>query len=458
MINLRLNLVLVTVFCFIWGIFALKVPVLLAFGLLLGAGLFFAGLFKRGSIDIIGGLILINIAYWLTSGFLVGSITPITMLSTGFTNGDGRGLIAWAPMLALSVVSVGIYQLDKTARIMIWVGVASILLYLFWIVTGASYLAGTAHPDEYHGLLTSHTGSGTFFGAVVTFLCLYGYEKRQRWLVLLGLLVLGPVISSASREALAGLIAMTVWYLAIRNPKPRIFVGGIVLMIVTVLALPHINQKIYDSTVGLMTFEFLDSMIDQAEVTAHSDWQPGDWNMDENSDTYIEQGDSNIMTRIILWTYAVGRFLDSPWLGMGWGRYNDRDITCFAVPYLGAFAAEGEAVLAPASAHNSYLHFASEIGLVGLLLFLPVLGMIYWRAKRAARVFSVVPEVRAYFVACQGLVIYVMACALTGHALVAPSVMVPTTTLLGVGMAYVRCNLKRPASQPTPAAAVGESA
>ena len=37
-------------------------------------------------------------------------------------------------------------------------------------------------------------------------------------------------------------------------------------------------------------------------------------------------------------------------------------------------------------------------------------------------------------------------CAVTGHALASPSLMVPATTLVGVGMAFLRANLREGAT------------
>jgi O-antigen ligase len=317
-----------------------------------------------------------------------------------------------------------------------------VLLYAFWVVTGASQLAGAGHQDEFHGFLTSHTGSGTFFGTVCVFLSLYGYEKRCRFCMLIGLLCLAAVAASASRAALSGVLAVLLWYLAIRNPKPRILILAATLMMIMISLVPYISEKTWNRSAGVLSVDFLFNTVAQAEVTAHSDWQPGDWATDENSDDYLQAGDTNALMRIMLWTYATKRFLDSPALGIGWGRFNDRDVELITLPGIGVFALDGEPIFAAASAHNSYVHILAENGLFGLLLLVAIPIILYFRFNRAVRKLSSFRDERAYFIACQGLIVYAAVCALTGHALASPSMMVPVATLVGVGMSFLRTNFR----------------
>lgn len=439
---IKFNLVIATIFCLLWGMFFLSLELLLFVGLLLAGMVLLSAFFRSGKIDIVGLLLLINFAYWITSGLLVGSIDLTSFFNLKFINGDGRIFIAWMPILVFSVVSVGYVEFQKTASTTLAIGVASVLLYSFWMVTGASQLAGAGHPDEYHGFLTSHSGSGVFFGTICVFLAIYGYEKRDRFCMLISLLCFVPVIASASREAIVGVMAVMLWYLAIRNLKPRLLILVATLTMLAVSVAPYISEKTWNRSAGVISVEFAVNMVEQAEITAHSDWQPGDWATDDASDDYLESGDSNVLSRIVLWTYAIKRFLDSPGLGIGWGRFNDRDVELITLTGIGVFALDGEPIFAAASAHNSYLHILAESGLLGLLLFLTVPTILYLRFNRAIRRLSSFKDVRAYYIGCQGLIVYAATCALTGHALASPSLMVPTATIIGVGMSFLRTNLR----------------
>ena len=68
--------------------------------------------------------------------------------------------------------------------------------------------------------------------------------------------------------------------------------------------------------------------------------------------------------------------------------------------------------------------------------------ILYLRFNRAIRSLSSFKDVQAYYIGCQGLMIYAAVCALTGHALASPSLMVPATTFVGVGMSFLRTNLR----------------
>ena len=131
----------------------------------------------------------------------------------------------------------------------------------------------------------------------------------------------------------------------------------------------------------------------------------------------------------------------SAWVG---GRFNDLN-TAFidASPFLSVGAAGGKK-LSPETAHNSYFHIAAESGLIGLVLYLSLWGALYMRCQRATRILAQTRELKAFFVAAQGMVVFILTCALTGHAVGSPSVLLPTMTILGVATAFLRSNLYKP--------------
>ena len=55
----------------------------------------------------------------------------------------------------------------------------------------------------------------------------------------------------------------------------------------------------------------------------------------------LKSDDSNILTRILYWDYALDLFLDSPLLGAGFGRYNDQNLFFNGVKHVVYLATDG---------------------------------------------------------------------------------------------------------------------
>lgn len=439
-LTLRWTLVSSATFFLLWGTFFIEIQLPLLIGLLMAVNFIYWRYLGYQRFDRLGVLLLANIAYWLISGLLVGALTPFDFLNVKLWNGDGRIIIGSIPFLMYAVLRVNHFEFQQAIRTMLWMGVAGMVAYIAWAALGISWLAGDAHPDEFHAFLSSHTGAGTFFGCLSTFTVLYGYERKKWAIMILGLLLVGPTYSSQSREALLGLMIVVAWYLTIRNFKPRMIFAGLVVGSLLFVTMPSfMSQKTYERTYGLLSWDFISSMVDQAQRAAKSDWQTGDWNIE--SESSLEEGDVTTLVRVQLWVYASKRFIASPLFGMGWGRFNDRNtIFIDASPFL-SIAGTGGKKFSPETAHNAFLQIASESGLIGLAMYLSFWGALYLRFQRAAKVLTQIRELKAFLIAGQGMIVFILACGLTGHSLGSPSVMVPTMTVLGIGSAFLRGNL-----------------
>ena len=82
--------------------------------------------------------------------------------------------------------------------------------------------------------------------------------------------------------------------------------------------------------------------------------------------------DPNVVTRFFYYQRAFSDFIQSPIVGTGFGRFNDQLKLYSGVPNLLYVATGGSVVNDDAHAHNSYLHFLAEGGIVGLALMLGV--------------------------------------------------------------------------------------
>lgn len=429
----------------IWGIFLLKLQLPIMLGLLAAViGIVILLVTRKGRMDYIGGLVLLNFGYWLYSGLAIGSIAPLDLISIPFLNGEGRIFTSYFPLLLFSLAYVREYNLRALKNMILLMAMGSFVLYLLWMPTHAGFLS-EGGADNFVGFLSSHTGSGTFFSFLAIFLIVYGYETRDWKAMAWGLLCLGPLFGSASREALLAFLVFGAWYM-IKLRKWKIGAVSVLLLALAVSSLPVIAPHTWARTSGLFSMDLVDNIIDTAKT---SEWEPGD------GDIMLEGRQQNVLTRITFWTYALGRFAESPLVGIGFGRYNDTFLHFSGLEGLVYLATDGEKNLSVGNAHNSYIHLLCESGLIGLFLMLWLWIALYIRFGRAARTFKHLRLSLALFRACQGLVVFCMFAALTGHALGAPSLMIPVGTTFGIALAYHRylkyAFLRDPGVPPVPA-------
>ena len=424
-------------FSLMWGVFFMELGAGFALGLLLSAGAIYFSIARNLRMDTVGIILLLNIFYWLGHGMATGGIDLKTFLNIRFYTGDGRIFLSLAPLLAFCLIQTRAWDFYAHLKNLHLLAIVSVVLYLIWMVTHTSMLSGQGHPDEFHGFLSSHTGSGTYFGALAVFFIIFTAEKQKALWLILGLMLLGPMFSSGSREALVGCMAALGWYWGIKRKHPKIMVAGALVILLMIPVTSTMSNKTYNRTIGLISWEMVDGMISQAQYGISRDWQVGDWSPESDTDN-LESGDVTTLVRIMLWVYASKRFIDSPLFGIGWGRFNDKSPVFVDVPILGTFVGGGEQVFSTANAHNSYFQLLSESGLVGITMYGLLWLVMFLRCLKAEKIFTPFRNERSYFVACQGLIIYILFCALTGHALASPSVMIPVVTILGMGLAHYR--------------------
>lgn len=93
--------------------------------------------------------------------------------------------------------------------------------------------------------------------------------------------------------------------------------------------------------------------------------------------------DPNIVMRFLYYQRALEDFSESPIVGIGFGRYNDELKIYSGVPHVLYFATGGSVANDDKHAHNSYLHFLAEGGIVGLSLMLGVwIAIFRWVGKQ----------------------------------------------------------------------------
>ena len=404
-----------------------KVPIIAAVGI---AGLGFCiYLFAHMRIDNLGVLTLANYGYWIWSALLVGSVAPLDFVSQVFLSGEGRIFISYTPLLFLSVVAVREHNLIIFYRLVLVLAVITLLLFAVWVPTHARFLSEGA-AGNFVAFLTSHTGGGTFFGAMSMLLILYGYESRRRMALLLGCLMFMPLFASASRSSLLGCLVVAVWYF-LKMKNWRVFLFGGLIMALGIGSMPFVAPHTWNRSVSLFDPVVFDNIVQTART---STWAPGD----SEDELELAGGQVNVLFRIAVWTYAVNRFLDSPLLGIGYGRYNDYDLQMTGVPGVIYMASDGVKTLGVGNAHNSFFHVLCESGLIGFGLLVCLWLYAYFRLQKGIRRYANLKDMVAFFTAAQGVIVFSLVAGLTGHALAAPSLGIPALTTIGLAIALLR--------------------
>lgn len=97
----------------------------------------------------------------------------------------------------------------------------------------------------------------------------------------------------------------------------------------------------------------------------------------------LHEQDGTHVSRFELWKRALEEWSWSPIGGEGLGRYNDLDRRWSGPKHVFHVATAGRVVNAASHAHNSYLHFLAEGGVLGLLVTAGLWSWIAWKLRGA---------------------------------------------------------------------------
>lgn len=429
------------------GIFLLRFPAVIVAALGLAVLIAVTSFWRHRHMDRVGWLMVGNYAYWLLSGLLIGGIALSSLLKPAFWSGDGRGFLYYVPLITFCTLSVDRSYLRLVLRTLVAIAVAAIFLlvgYFTFDIEAMDHRADQAGVTAFVGLLTSHTGAGTFFGAVWLFLAIMAVRRKHRWLNLLSVLMLAVVAATISRQAiLAAFVVLGVFVLLERRwwMIPKMAMYALIVVVVMGAVRPSNLQRLTE----LVSLQLLDDIVATIKRSARE--------VNEGEDLSVSHFRvHNLQTRFAQWTYASKTFLESPVIGSGFGRFNDHKLVWRGVPHLVYLAAQGEReyseqlrfeqgrIVSLGNTHNSYLQMLSELGVLGLVLLVALWVMMfrrlsgYYRCARAAGD----SEIADYMQAARHLVLFALIGALVGNALVAPSVGIVVMTVVGVGLGYGR--------------------
>ncbi|WGS52891.1 O-antigen ligase family protein [Paraburkholderia sp. D15] len=318
---------------------------------------------------------------------------PHSFLEFDFYRRDGNFFISYAPIFA-GCLYTHRWDLNKVLRTFFIFAVAiNIPPYAYYVIHNG-LLSILARPDDSFGsFFIARNAAGGFLAMLFCLGVACYLHKRSKWLLALLAANVLMLFSTYSRGSLLGVLIVL----------PYLYFGRKRWMLATLLACllaGSFAMAIYhtDSRVDYFGYPFTI----------------------ENQDAKVANLDIRYEW---LWPRALAYFEQSPIVGLGFGSFDDHigNLTS----YFGLLSIPSNMIIehSDSHAHNSYLNFLAEMGVVGLGLML----CFYWRlvewgkhGAAAAALFGNGENFAAFrFVELSSVCLLVMAA--TEHRLVSPS-------------------------------------
>jgi O-antigen ligase len=302
--------------------------------------------------------------YWIASYVITGA--PIAnFFSFDFLRFDGALLIAYVPLLL--VIDLGLDAMFIRRLLGFFLTSMSLvaLLGLAEFVDSTVInlgLSGLPEPLQlihdaslstgiFHGFFRAHNAAGAIYAmaALLSFALLVGSKNASliSWPALwLATNVIGLVLTQSRTAYVAFVFALLFSFLR-RSSFKNVLKYGVPILV------PLLASLLIQPTVERRT-----------EAVSNLE-------------------DPNIVMRFAYYQRAIDDFTLSPIFGTGFARYNDQLKIYSGIPNFIYFATGGSVENDDLHAHNSYLHFLAEGGIVGLALMLGVwVATFRWVGKQ----------------------------------------------------------------------------
>ncbi len=353
--------------------------------------------------------------FWLLSYLLTRA--PISNLfSFDFLRRDGALLFAYLPLIIISDYGLDRKFLEKAVGIYLTLMSAlAILGVLSYLETFGNISLSTAIlPEdlqvifntpsagyEFHGLYEAHNAAGAVYGlACCISLCLLVFaEKRKLWSLpsfwfsatFVGLML------SKSRTSYIAFAATALMFFAMKSGHRRTMLR---MMIFLLLPLSYF-------------------LVAQSDVF-------------QRAQAVDDSDDPNIVSRWVGFQRAFDDFVASPIIGIGFGRYNDDYLTFSGTEHLFYVATGGQVINESSHAHDSYLHFLAEGGLIGFGLMMAIWVSAYRWAKKTQVYFKENTFPSAFAAAIQACIIFEFCISFTEHSMGTAVTSLTIFTMFGV--------------------------
>jgi len=330
----------------------LSILILLFLGILF---LFYKGLITNVHLGVIGILLVIYIYFILS--YFISNQSLSNFLSYSFLRYDGNFFFCYIPFFALAVPY---FNYKKVLQLYF-----SFIFFTFSLLSVAGIvgiLTKNYSPiilnDKYDGLMlvglnNAHNATGSVYALASIFALVFALRSQKRYkiyYIIILLLCLTGLVMTQSRGSYIGFIAgalLVIW----------LYFKSILKFIITTITISVVSLPLIFFT---NLHERFIKMLDFTDINNYA-----------------------IVARIGLWKKALYLFKQSPIFGVGFGRFNDINYNINTYGYTLTRLDEFVGVpkifytyqaanfdYSSAHAHNSYLQFLAETGVIGLGLIL----------------------------------------------------------------------------------------
>jgi O-antigen ligase len=353
--------------------------------------------------------------FWVAS-YLLTQAPLSNLVSFDFLRRDGALLFAYLPLLVIGNYGLPQSFLQRSVALYLSlisaVGVLGGALYLEalsnlslsswvlpqdWQIITTSQLAG----NEFHGFFEAHNSAGAIYGlASCLSLALLIFTERFRLWSLPSFWFAASFVGlmlSKSRTAYVAFLATSLIMLVGKMRNWRKVVKVVMFLIAPMVYFALLQPEVSERA---------------GEVTSTDD--------------------VNVVERLVYFERAKDDFLASPLIGIGFGRYNDEYLSYTGIRNIFYVATGGEVVNESTHAHNSYLHFLAEGGVLGLVLMMGIWVSAYRWARGMQDRFPQGTFAYAFSIGIQACIIFEFFDSFTEHSMGTAITSLTVFTLFGI--------------------------
>jgi len=387
-------------------------PYLLIFSILIVAflGLIFF-LYKKEVASyhkgILGVLIIIYTYFIISYFFSNQSIS--NFLSYGFLKYDGNYFFCYILFFILAVPFFDYKEVSKVYFKLIFIVFSAFSIFgIFEYISG--YSSFMIERDAYVGkifkaLNFAHNATGSVYAVVSVFALIFFLRERNKhtklYYLFVLLICLTGLFLTKSRGSYLGFVIGSLFVVWINYRSFKKFIKtllGIIILTLPLIFFTGVYKRI------IQIFDF---------------------------------SDVNILRRLEFWDKAWYMFSRSPMFGIGYGRFNDiyqRDLNrLIGYPGVISFYMDPNYYFNASHAHNSYLQFLTETGILGLallIIFWSLCFIIIFRAYLNTRdEFS-----KKVFLSGVGSIVTLFALSLTENYFSATTVMICISMVVSISI------------------------
>jgi O-antigen ligase len=335
-----------------------------------------------------------------------------SLYSYKFYRYDGNFFISYLPLLIYPLFCAK-FNIEKILKIFLYFSCITTLIFyvIFFIKTKGGVLFNpSAQGNTFKIIFESSNAGGGFYSIIFPLALSFFLKERKKIYIMLGLLILMFLWGTSSRGSILGLILGCLFFYLYKN--------GRIIYIKLIFIIIIITQCIIISYTYPYYLNYLKNS--NRSITI--------------KDYYEAEGtkENNIYLRAYEnWPRAVYLFLKSPLFGTGFGSVNDKPFNLEGINGVMLINNSKNKTFDSSHAHNSYLHFLAENGIVGFTLFL-----LFWihLFKYIINLKKYIPKTIYTFLIINFFNLTIM--SFTEHRITTPSNVLPFVLILVLSLMY----------------------